>query len=470
MPQRARVVARIAALLLIVLGAWRIAVIVGASPMLGYANQFDMGRTSACFGVWPDLPEPARYRAHPQAPIAGYVRGERRPAECYPSSELAFVAAALAIAPRDGPIDLRLVGAVKGGLLVLVALALDAVLKREARWALAHAAVFALVLADPITTLWLNTLYTEFGALLGAYASIALLPVLVAREAPTARPRPAALAGFALGLALLGLSRQQHLLLPAALALPAVSSLWRPARGAALALAAGVCAIALVQTTIFVRPPTIAAANDADVVLGAILPASRDPARSAHELGLPARCLESSGASWYETMGESLEETCPEALVLPRRALVALAFAEPATIARAILRGLPQLQDWQLGYLGTVEGRDFAGQGVVRAVAGPAAISVASVIAALPPPVFWFALAASLALLAASAVVTVHAVLRRRPAAFALVVAALASSAWYAILTAILGDGYVEVPRHAQLAAPCLYAMLLLVAGALLAP
>ena len=98
MPERSRAVARLAALLLLALGAWRIAVIVAASPMLGYANQFDMGRTSACFGLWPDLPEPARYEAHPQAPIARYVRGEQRPAECYRSSELAFVAAALAIA------------------------------------------------------------------------------------------------------------------------------------------------------------------------------------------------------------------------------------------------------------------------------------------------------------------------------------------------------------------------------------
>ena len=46
---------------------------------------------------------------------------------------------------------------------------------------------------------------------------------------------------------------------------------------------------------------------------------------------------------------------------------------------------------------------------------------------------------------------------------------ALTATAWYAILTSILGDGYVEIPRHAQLAAPCLAATLLIVVGALLA-
>ena len=168
-------------------------------------------------------------------------------------------------------------------------------------------------------------------------------------------------------------------------------------------------------------------------------------------------------------MGESLAATCPEALAMPRRALAALAFAEPATIARAVLRGLPQLQDWRLGYLGSVEDRDFAGSEAVRAVAGPAAISLATVVTALPRQAFAWILGASLALLIASAGATLLASIRGRPAPFALIIYALTATAWYAILTSILGDGYVEIPRHAQLAAPCLAATLLIVAGALLA-
>jgi hypothetical protein len=467
MPERSRAVARLAALVLLALGVWRIAVIVAASPMLGYANQFDMGRTSACFGLWPDLPEPARYEAHPQAPIAHYVRAEPRPAECYRSSELAFVAAALAIAPRDGPVDLRIVGAVKGALLILVALGLDAALKRRPAWALANAAVFAVVLADPMIMLWANTLYTEFGAVLGAYASIGLLPALVIREPQSAPPRWT-LFGFACSLAVLGMSRQQHLLLPAVLALPVLISLWRTARGIALGLGLWVLALAIAQA-MMARPATITAANNADVVLGAILPASRDQARTADRLGLPPRCLQSSGASWYETMGESLAATCPEALAMPRRALAAVAFTEPATVARATLRGLPQLQDWRLGYLGSVEGRDFAGNEAVRAVAGPAAISLATVVTPLPRQAFVWILGGSLALLVASTGATLRASIRGRSAPFALLIYALTATAWYAILTSILGDGYVEIPRHAQLAAPCLAASLLIVAGALVA-
>jgi hypothetical protein len=184
---------------------------------------------------------------------------------------------------------------------------------------------------------------------------------------------------------------------------------------------------------------------------------------------LPPRCLQSSGASWYETMGESLATTCPEALAMPKRALAAVAFSEPVTIARAVLRGLPQLQDWRLGYLGSVEGRDFAGNEAVRAVAGPAAVSLAPVVSALPRQAFAWILGASLALLVASAGATLRASIRGRPAPLALVTYALMATAWYAILTSILGDGYVEIPRHAQLAAPCLAAGFLIVAGSLIA-
>ncbi len=452
-PQRARFVAGTLALLLIALGAWRVAAIVGAQPLLGYGNQFDMGRTSACIGLWPDLPEPARYEAHPQAPIRHYVRGETRPAECYFSSELGFVALAAAIALRDQPLDLSLVGAIKSVALIALALYLHALLRRQPAWALAHAAVFALVICDPMNTLWLNTLYTEFAALLGAYAAIVLMIVLVAREPLSSPPPRATLGAFAISLLFLGLSRQQHLLLPAVLALPAIVSLLPRAKRAAIALAVLVCTIALIQAAAIGRNTTIAAANNADVVLGAIMPASRDAAKTGELLGLPPRCLQSTGASWYETMGESLQATCPEALAMPRSNLVRLLLREPETIVRALVRGLPQLQDWRLGYLGAVEGREFAEIETVRNVAGPAAASIAPIVTALSPSTFAFALCAALGALLLSSLAALK---RRTP--FALALYGLTAIVWYAITTSILGDGYVEIPRHAQLVAPALFA------------
>jgi hypothetical protein len=470
MPQRGRIVVLIA-LALIGLGAWRIFAVVATTPVLGYANQFDMRRTSACVGLWPAVAESERLKAHPEAPIARYVLGERRPDECYVSSELAFVAGAVAIARmQGGGVDLRVVGAIKAAALLLAALSLHALFSGRPAWALAHALVFALVIADPSNSLWLNTLYTEFSALFFAYVSIALLIAIAAREALDAPATPRLIALFAASLVGLGFSRQQHFLLPAVLALPAICSLWKPDRRAATTLLVAVSAIAIVQTAFVPRHPTIVSANNADVVLGAILPASNDSAATAERLGLPARCLRSVGATWYQTMGESLESTCPEVFSLPRRRILAALLGDPMTALRVLLRGAPQLQDWRLGYLGAVEGRHFSGAEDVRSVAGPIAGSIASFVTGLPPAAFRFVLESSLVLLVVSAVVSLRAWVRRRAAPLAITLFALSATAWYAIATAMFGDGYVEVSRHAQLAAPCLCAAAALLVASLFAP
>lgn len=460
----------VVAFALIAVGAWRLHAIVGATPLLGYANQYDMARISACVGLWPDLPPPTELQAHPQSPLSRYARGSQRQGECYLSSELAFVAPAIALVTPGEPIDLRWIGAFKAALLVVLAALLTILLLRQPAWALAHGAVFAIVVCDPMNALWLNTFYTEFAALFFLYATVVLLIVIGAREPLASPPAAGIVVAFALGLTGLGLSRQQHLLLPAVLALPAVLSLWRPALRAALAIVALVAVIAYAQTALIPRQPTIVAANSVNTVLGAILPASADPQLTAERLGLPKRCLQSVGATWYVAMGETLQDTCPEALAVPRSRQAMLAIAEPATLLRAGLRALPQLQDWRLGYLGTVEGRDYAGAEAVRAIAGPAALSVAPAVTRLPPAVSLFVLTASLVLLAISAVVALAAAALERRAPLALVLYALTASAWYAIATAIAGDGYVEVARHAQLAAPSLFAAAVILVGTLFAP
>jgi hypothetical protein len=469
MPERSRFVALVA-VALIVAGAWRLHTIVGATPMLGYANQYDMARTSACVGLWPDLPAPARFEAHPQAPLSRYVRLDERSDACYPSSELAFVAPAIAAVSVGEAVDLRRIGLFKATLLLALALAFTLLLQSRPGWALLHAALFAIVICDPLNTLWLNTLYTEFAALFFLYASIVLLVAIAAREFLDDAPNRWLVAAFALCLAGLGLSRQQHLLLPLLLSLPAVVSLWNPARRSALAILAIAALVAIAQAGSIERNPTIVAANNTDVVLGALLPASLDPVRTANRLGLPERCLQSMGASWYVTMGESLTQSCPEASSVSRLRQGWLVLVEPLTALRAWLRGLPQLQDWRLGYMGTVEGRDYAGAEAVRAVGGAAAFSVAPVVTALPWSIFLFGLTASFVLLVVGVSVVLVAAMRGRRAPLALALYALTASAWYSIATAIGGDGYVEVPRHAQLAAPCLYAAAVLLAARLVAP
>lgn len=469
MPERIRF-ATLLAFVLIGIGAWRVCAVVGATPLLGYANQFDMRRTSACVGLWPDVPMDARLQAHPEAPIARYVRAERRPDDCYWSSELLFVAPAAASLAAGETVDLRVIGAIKGTALVLVAVGFGAMLRRRPGLALVHGLVFALVMCDPIVTLWLNTLYTEFAAVLFAYASVTLLVAIGTRATPSEPPPRMQMAALAASLIGLGLSRQQHLWLPALLVFPLAILLWTRARRSAVLLIAIAAAIAFAQVELIGRHPTIVKANNADVVLGAILPASGDEALTAKRLGLPEHCLRSVGASWYVPMGEVLESTCPEALEAQRCRLVALVATEPVTLLRAAVRAVPQLQDWRLGFMGSVEGLHYGGSDSVRAVAGALASSIGSAIAALPLLAFAQILAASGAIFLVSAVVCVRAAVSRRSAPLALSLYALTGVAWYAIISSIFGDGYVELARHAQLASVALYAAAVVLATLLFAP
>ena len=350
------------AVLLLIIGTVRIGWIVGHQPLLGYANQFDMGRTSACFGLWPNLPEPARYEAHRESPIARYIEGERRPAECYVSSELLFTGAAIAVwklAASAGiaaasTMDLRFVGVVKALALLLLVLVFARVLRDRPAWLVAHAAVFAIVLADPFVTLWMNTLYTEYAAVFFAYAAVSCLAVV----AGSTTARGGWYAGFGVALLGLGLSRQQHALLPLFLVLLAWPAI-RQQRRWALSLVVVTSAVIVLQTVVISRPPSIAAANNANVVLGTLLPAARDQPRALQYLALEPDCAAVIGATWYVTMGENIAERCPGVLGLSRLRMLGLLAAEPTLAVRALLKAAPLSQPALLRYVGIDESSPY---------------------------------------------------------------------------------------------------------------
>ena len=106
----------------------------------------------------------------------------------------------------------------------------------------------------------------------------------------------------------------------------------------------------------------------------------------------------------------------------------------------------------------------------MRAVAGVPASSIGTVLARIPSSVFLQMLAASAAIFLVSAVACVVAGVSGRSSPLALTLYALTGIAWYAVMTSVFGDGYVELARHAQLASVALYAAAVVLAAALFAP
>jgi hypothetical protein len=448
--------------LLLAIAVFRLGAVVLHAPLAGYANQYDMLRTSACIGLWPDGPAAQRALATPQAPRSQYVRDTPDPAGCYPSTDVALAAVGSALAQAADALgidgepghSLRAVGLAKAAAWLAILGFAQFALRRHPRVACAHAGFAALVLADPVNTLYLNTLYTETGALLGAWLAVAGI-VLCALPRATLR---SAIAALALGGVLLGAARVQHLALPFGYALlawlairarasaPPVSA---TTRAVATALLVG---IALGATALQVatqhRFASIAGANRQNMLFGALLPAADDPARLAARLGLPAACADLAYTTWYRPLGRDIAAECPQAAT-PRLVRVAVVLAsEPRVFAVFAARGLVQSTAWRMPYVGEIAGGSYArlGPGPLGATRSLADAVAGSSLAA--HALFWLlpllaGVGATLRLLRRVAPDD-HRALDAGSAACSGIVATV----W---ATALIGDGYSEFARHLHL-------------------
>jgi hypothetical protein len=469
-PSAARPALAIACALLLVLGTVRLFAVVLHDPLLGYANQFDMVRTSACVDLYPDLPVPDRYSAQQWAPVPYYVAHQRAGAGCYPATNVAVVAVAktlIEIAQAagqvpDGRYPLQAVGVLQAAILAAVVLAFVRA-ERARPWArLGHASVYAFILADPTSTLWLNTLYTEPAGLIAAYAMLGMLALPAARLAAprTAAAMLAALLAFAL-------SRQQAMAFAVVPLIVLAPVGWRGARAAWIAgvLALGVAA--WLQSSSLATMPSIRAANIANVYLGAVLPAVRDEPRALAQLGLPETCRAAIGGGAYVGMGADPSTQCTEVARLGRFAFLRLVADDPVLPWRILLRGLPEAQAWWQHQLGMVAGRHY---GDLAAQAWWLALSPANWTERMPLPAYFFALGALAATFVAAGIAWVRMIRRgRADDGWLRCVLACSALGLHVVVSGIFGDGYEDVAKHALFLHMGTAALILLGLGRVLA-
>lgn len=361
----------IGALLLVWLAATlRVFALWAHDPLLAYANSYDQTRYTSCFHFYPDRPAdiPPQQNS-PEAPFAKYRFIASGDPMCYWSSELVFTGATAliwktaALLGAGDAHDVRWVGALRWLALLALSMALSlAWLRRgEPRAALANALLAPLLFADPGNTLYLDTFYAEWSALLAAYAVFAL--ALLWRDDACSRRRCAllALAAFALATA-----KIQHLLLP--LALTAVVIVldrvrlgrigWR-----ALALACGACAGFALQFVQLHRDGAMMEAidqyNRADVVFTALLPFADDRRVLLGELGIDPDCARYSDHHAWE-FPDLPEKVCGGLEQFNRGKELLTLLRHPRIGVQLAAHGVRALDPWIAKNIGEVEGGDFA--------------------------------------------------------------------------------------------------------------
>ncbi len=354
------------ALLLFVLGLLRGTVLVAHEPLLAYANSFDQVRYSGCFDLYPDRPAsiPARENS-PWAPQENFRFMPDEPPICYGSSALLPFAATAALFHLDHAVSggerhsLRWLAWLQWlGLIATVsAFLVHHARRREDGPLLAHAVLFALVLSDPANTLYLASFYAEWTALWGLYVVLGL-----AACDPGTRLSRFSLATLAFAGLVLGASKQQHLLLP--LALAAVLA-WCATRRRALwprAMALGLGGLVAFgfQLSQIARGDAamrdVREANAVDVVLTGLLASSNQPARTAERLGVAPACLAHVGKHAWEIPGFAYRAACPGIDGFSRGRELAVLLAEPLTAMTLLRRGVERLDGFVAPGLGMVAG------------------------------------------------------------------------------------------------------------------
>lgn len=440
-------------------GTLRAFVLWSHDPLYAYANSYDQTRYTNCFHFYPDRPAaiPPQQNS-PQAPFSDYRFVATGDPMCYWSSELVFTGATalawkLAEAFGGGEVhDVRWVGALRWLAVLALSIALSAAWLRrgDARAALANAALLPLLFADPGNTLYLNTFYAEWTALLAAYALFSL--VLLWRDVPRGGLRFALIGAAAF---LLATSKIQHLLLPSTLAVVVLALDrfrlgrfgWRGA-----ALATGALAGFAVQFVQLQRDGAMMDAidqyNRADVVFTALLPFADDRAALLTELGIdPACAIYSAHHAWE--FPDLPENVCKGLSEFSRRDELATLLRHPGITLRLAVHGVLGLDPWIAKNLGQVEGGDFT-------VMPAAQFSLGRALHAWPPLQLGLLAIAPLALL----------VLLRRPGlrrgSRALDHVALTVATMLATLAiTVLGDGLADVAKQGHLVVNAALALVL---------
>ena len=419
----------------------KIVAIVSTTPLIAYANNWDFAREFACYGVWEKYPGGKdKTESNFQAPVNPLkYDGDRRPEWCFHAIDNVFVRTVLAFHDGGDDVDLREVGAARVAFLLAMATWLM-FLARTLTQRMLISISFLLVFGDIAYLSFFNTLYAEFSMLAGGLFSVFGLMLLAADE----KARRGVVAFSAISLLFFGLSKAQYMPLAVVfgLVMAAVVLLKHSARLAAAlftALAIGMpTGLAKVNASNNGVMSTITVANMMDTLMVAVLPNTRDPKASLRKVGLPDHCARALGVSWYDP-GVANNLPCPEIAHTSRTQLIWLFLYDATAFFNPMSLAIQKVRPVQIDNLGIAES-DLIANSKRLAIASES--SATKVIDSLSMPAFFMVVLGSIAAAAFAAFQAFR-------SSTALLVAAGGGIVFYALISSVFGDGFMEISKHA---------------------
>jgi hypothetical protein len=447
-------------ILLLGIGTFRIFSFIFHDPLLAYANNYDMIRIQSCHQIWPLDPNIAPGDQTSSAPLKYYkFDKDIRLGGCQPSSELIFTSISAVIIKIFGlehGFSVQIFGAVRGLLLSIssIGFSLWFFIKRKIITSLSNSLIYAIVLADPANTLYLNTFYSEFSALFFLYLSLLLLYSTCLYRKSLLLPFL-----FSSSLLLLSLSKYQHLALPIGILFSLLMINWRNLASIKyIAIGASVGAITGLSYQAYVliqqdNMHLIKFANATNTFIGAVLPSASDPYNATQVLGLPKRCADYSGKTWYSP-GFAKDHPCPEVINASRFKILLLAIKDPLFLVNITDEGIQLLQPWIVNYLGQISNQNL---GQLTQF-----FTLSSCLNKLPILFLRIAfLIPSLIYLLACTNFTKK--ISTRTNNLMTLITAIISLMYIIFFSALFGDGYIEFQKHTHLFFSLYIALLIIV-------
>lgn len=422
--------------------------ITSTSPLIAYPDNWDFARVESCMGLWENYGP--NIESHLSGPVNYPVLTRRTDGGmCAASIDTLFPFIVTRFYKTDEAVDLRYVGAARVAIAILMLIA-SLKMARTGFARLGIAVIFSLIFGEFGYIAYANTLFNEFAVLLGIFGAVTSAWLAWTRQAIRVRT----LTGLAMvSIILLGMSKPQYSpLAPLFAAVIAVIFL-RHGYGKRVSAAVFATGIASIGVYAALNPSDygfgrrLALVNITDTVFTEVLPHATNTSSAMSELGLPQKCGEMIGKSFYSP-GVDAHHPCMEVLDVSRAKLLILFAKQPSVLTGSLMDGVSKIRPFPGTKYGFFEDQIYSQSRRYRVTE---TTSFGTYLNRLPEKIYTILMAGSMLASVPLSLWCGAAILRRRMSwhGSELLLAIGSTLVLYSVASSVFGDGTTEVFKHA---------------------